>query len=76
MKRILALLLVLTAVLAVGCSGGGSPKATTPETKFDFGNVVMTNDHNDAKKHEFFIKNEGTADLKLSDLQVKLLEGC
>lgn len=75
MKRILLLVLTLAAFLAVGCSSG-TPKATSPETRFDFGDVVMTDDMNDVKRHEFFIKNDGTGDLKLSDLQVKLLKGC
>ncbi|HYF94636.1 MAG TPA: hypothetical protein VD969_20685 [Symbiobacteriaceae bacterium] len=73
MKRFLTILLALAAVLAVGCSGGGAPKATAPETKYDFGNVLTTED---PKYHTFYIKNEGKGDLKLSDVQVKLLQGC
>lgn len=30
----------------------------------------------DARTQEFVIKNEGTGSLKLSQLRVKLLEGC
>jgi|GEM_PF-2687744 len=76
MKRILAVLLALTALLAVGCSGaagGGAPKATAPELKYDFGDIPTTED---PKYHEFFIKNEGGSDLKISGAQVKLLQGC
>ncbi|MDF2629096.1 MAG: hypothetical protein K0R39_2927 [Symbiobacteriaceae bacterium] len=73
MKRLLALLLALTALVAVGCSAGGAPKVTTPEAKYDFGDVLTTED---PKYHEFFIKNEGKGDLKISGVQVKLLKGC
>lgn len=75
MKRILPALLALVAALVMGCSSG-APKAVAPETKFDFGDVVMTNDHNNAKVHEFVLKNEGTGDLKVEGAQVKLLQGC
>ncbi|HLN60213.1 MAG TPA: hypothetical protein VK464_01585 [Symbiobacteriaceae bacterium] len=75
MKRILPALLALVAALVMGCSGG-APKAVAPETKYDFGDVVMTPDHTDAKIHEFVVKNEGQGDLKLEDVQVKLLQGC
>lgn len=73
MKRLFALLLALTALVAVGCSGGGAPKVTTPEAKYDFGDVLTTED---PKYHEFFIKNDGKGDLKISGVQVKLLKGC
>lgn len=73
MKRLLALLLALTALVAVGCGSGGAPKVTTPEAKYDFGDVLTTED---PKYHEFFIKNEGKGDLKISGVQVKLLKGC
>lgn len=73
MKRVLALVLALAALLAVGCSGGGAPKATAPETKYDFGDVLTTEAE---KRHEFFIKNEGKGDLKIEAVQVKLLKGC
>lgn len=76
MKRFALGLVALVATLVVGCSGGGGPKVVTPETKVDFGDVVMTPDHKDAKTREFVIKNEGTGDLKLSDIQVKTLQGC
>lgn len=73
MKRLLVALLALAALLAVGCSGGGAPKATTPEAKYDFGDVLTTED---VKYHEFFIKNEGKGELKILGAQVKLLKGC
>lgn len=74
MKRLFALLLALTALIAVGCgSAGGAPKVTTPEAKYDFGDVLTTED---PKYHEFFIKNEGKGDLKISGVQVVLLKGC
>lgn len=73
LKRVLALVLALAALLAVGCSGGGAPKATTPEAKFDFGDVLTTEAE---KTHEFIIKNEGKGDLKIESAQVKLLQGC
>ncbi|HYG60420.1 MAG TPA: hypothetical protein VD902_20305 [Symbiobacteriaceae bacterium] len=77
MKRLLAAAVTTAAVLVAGCSGGGTPKAVTPETEVNFGDVRMTTDHvKDTVSKEFFIKNEGTGDLKLSDLQVKLLQGC
>lgn len=76
MKRMLMALLLLAAVVVAGC-GGGAPKAATPVTKHDFGDVPMTTDHEkDTRTKEFVIKNEGTGDLKLSDVQVKLLKGC
>jgi hypothetical protein len=73
MKRLLALLLALTALIAVGCGSAGAPRVTTPEAKYDFGDVLTTED---PKYHEFFIKNEGKGDLKISGVQVKLLKGC
>jgi len=79
MKRrlagLMALVLVALAGLLAGC-GGAPPKAVTPETWFDFGDVPVTNDMAAARNKDFVIKNEGTGDLKLSDIQVKLLEGC
>ncbi|HWI62890.1 MAG TPA: hypothetical protein VNT75_13675 [Symbiobacteriaceae bacterium] len=73
MKRILALVLALAALVAVGCGGGGAPKATTPEAKYDFGDILTTEAE---KTHEFFIKNDGKGDLKIESVQVKLLQGC
>lgn len=67
------LALTAAALLVAGCSGGGAPKAVAPEMTFDFGDVLTTAD---TKTHEFAIKNEGTGDLKLGDVQVKLLQGC
>ncbi len=81
MKRILPALLLLAVVLA-GCGGasdGGTssgpkePKAVAPVTEHNFGEVLTTAAE---KTKEFTIKNEGTADLKITGVQVKLLEGC
>ncbi|MFZ5814543.1 MAG: hypothetical protein ACOY93_04495 [Bacillota bacterium] len=77
MKRIGLALLTLLALLLAGCAGsGGSPVAAVSETRYDFGNVPMSRDKKDTRTHEFTIRNEGTADLKLGEPQVKLLEGC
>jgi ABC-type glycerol-3-phosphate transport system substrate-binding protein len=73
MKRLLAALLALVALVAVGCSSG-APKAAAPEVKFDYGDVPTT--EAEPRNHEFVIKNEGTGDLKIADVQVKLLQGC
>jgi hypothetical protein len=73
MKRFLSALLALVALVAVGCSAGSSAKVSSPETKFDFGDVPVTAD---VQKHDFVIKNDGTADLKITGVQVKLLKGC
>lgn len=76
MKRLAgAVLLAALALLAAGCSKG-SPKAVTPETSHDFGDVPVVSDMQDARVKEFVIMNDGTADLRLRDVQVKLLEGC
>ncbi|HEY3367202.1 MAG TPA: hypothetical protein VGK74_19270 [Symbiobacteriaceae bacterium] len=76
MRKFLLALAVVMTVLIAGCSGtvsGGAPKATSPETTFDFGDVPVTAD---MLHHSFTIQNTGNADLKLSDVQVKLLQGC
>lgn len=75
MRKLTLLLLAVAAVLVAGCSSGsgGPPRATSPELTYDFGDVPVTAD---MKHHTFTIRNEGGADLKLSDLQVKLLQGC
>jgi len=74
MKRVI-LVGAVSAVLLTGCSSG-VPKVVTPETSFNFGNVPVVTDMRDGKTHEFVIKNEGTGNLRLSNIQVKLLEGC
>lgn len=74
-KRTLFALLTMLAILLAGC-GAGAPKAVVSESRFDFGDVRMSNDKKDLKTHEFVIKNEGQGDLKLEELQVKLLKGC
>lgn len=68
--------LVAGALLLAGCSAAGVPKAVTPVASHDFGDVPVTNDMKAARLKQFEIKNEGTANLKLSNLQVRLLEGC
>ncbi len=66
------------AILAVaGCSGGsGSPKAVIPEDEVNLGDVPVVTDMSKAVVKQFTIKNEGNSPLKLSNLQVKTLEGC
>jgi hypothetical protein len=73
LKRILLALMALVALIAVGCSAGGAPKAGSPEAKFDFGDIPTTAD---MQYHDFVIRNDGASDLKIGDVQVKLLEGC
>lgn len=67
--------LLLAALLLVGCAAR-APKAATPETRHDFGDVPVATTAEDVKTKEFVIRNEGTADLELGEAQVKLLEGC
>jgi hypothetical protein len=66
---------LIGAVLLAGCSSG-TPKAASPETKYDFGDVPVVTDMSQGKTREFVIKNEGTGDLKITGVQVKLLQGC
>jgi hypothetical protein len=73
MRIALALCLVI-AVLAA-CARG-APEAVVPETEHDFGDVPVATDRSQARVKEFAIRNEGTADLKLRDIQIKTLEGC
>jgi hypothetical protein len=69
--------LLAGVLLLAGCSAAGkAPKAVVPEDSIDFGDLPVVSDMNQAKTKTFVIKNEGTGDLKLSDLQVKTLEGC
>ncbi len=82
MKKLMLALAGAALVLA-GCGSSGAPggapegpKAVTPTTSHDFGDVPVTEDMSKAVKTEFVIKNEGSGDLKLSNLQVKLLQGC
>ncbi|MFZ5827532.1 MAG: hypothetical protein ACOY94_24785 [Bacillota bacterium] len=75
MKRTAGVALLALALLVAGCSKG-TPKAVTPVTSHDFGDVPVVTDMRDAKIKEFMIINDGTADLKLRDVQVKVLEGC
>lgn len=76
MKYARLTLLVGAALVATGCSSG-APQAVAPETSYDFGDVpVVTDMVRGAKYKEFVIRNDGTKDLKLSNIQVKLLEGC
>lgn len=75
MKQILTVVLLGLALVAAGCSKG-APKAVTPETSHDFGDLPVVTDMKDGKVKEFVIMNDGDGDLKLKDVQVKLLEGC
>ncbi len=75
------LLLLLTALLVLsGCAtaapAGAVPKVAVPETTYDFGNVPVTRNAKDTLYRSFSIRNEGNADLRLSDIQIKTLEGC
>lgn len=68
---------LISVVLLAGCSTASKqPKAVAPEQKVDFGNVPVVTDMSQAKVKEFEIRNEGTADLRIKDVQVKLLQGC
>ncbi|MGE5672665.1 MAG: hypothetical protein ACM3XM_02090 [Mycobacterium leprae] len=66
----LGLALVTTAFLA-GC--GGKPKATAPQTEFDFGDLPVTAD---MQHHSFTVQNTGNGDLKLTGISVVTLQGC
>jgi len=70
--RRLALVFLLTLAVLAGCAKG-APKAVTPETEFDFGDVPVTSE---VRVKEFVISNDGTADLKLGQAKVETLEGC
>lgn len=73
MKRtILSLLLI--AVLA-GCSRA-APRAVTSEAAYDFGDVPVAIDMTQTRLKEFVIMNDGTADLRLTGIDVQVLEGC
>lgn len=67
--------LLLALALLAGCAKG-LPKAATPETEYDFGDVPVTADMSQAELKEFVIKNEGTANLQLGQVQIKTIEGC
>lgn len=75
MKHLLAVLLALVAFVAAGCSSA-TPRAVVPQNSHDFGNVPVVDDMRQARLKEFVIRNDGDADLKLSGIQVKTLEGC
>ncbi|MFZ5815765.1 MAG: hypothetical protein ACOY93_10750 [Bacillota bacterium] len=75
MKRMGLMAAVVLSLLLAGCSGR-APRVVTPETRHDFGDVPVTMDMREARLKEFVIMNEGTADLKIKDVQVKILEGC
>lgn len=76
MAKRLCLALAAVLVLLAGCSRAGAPVAVGAPLKHDFGDVPVVTDMNLAKTKEFVIRNEGTADLKLTGVQVKLLQGC
>lgn len=75
MKRIGLALILGSLLLVLGCSKG-TPMAVALPGFHDFGDVPVVTDMSKAKVKEFFIRNEGTATLKLEKPQVKLLEGC
>lgn len=75
LNKVTATLLALLAVAVVGCTAG-TPKAVVPQTRHDFGDVPVVADMSKVRVKEFVIKNEGSGNLKLSDIQVKTLEGC
>lgn len=75
MKRIWPILIALLAFALAGCSEG-VPRAVTPQTSVDLGPVPVAKSMTDTIDTRFEIANEGTGRLKLSDIQVKTLEGC
>lgn len=75
MQRIWPILIVLLAIAMAGCSEG-VPRAVTPQTSVDLGKVPVAQSMTDTIDTPFEIANEGTSSLRLSDIQVKTLEGC
>lgn len=75
MKRVALILAAVSLLFVAGCSKG-QPRAVTPETEVDFGKVPVVNDMSKARIKEFFIRNEGTADLRITEGKVVLLDGC
>ncbi|MGE5674796.1 MAG: hypothetical protein ACM3XM_13145 [Mycobacterium leprae] len=72
-------MLAVTAAILTACSttaAGGTPKAEVPQAKVDFGDVPVTDNMAEAKHMKFVIKNTGTGNLQLSNMQVKTLQGC
>lgn len=77
MRILLAVVVLSTVVVLAGCgAAGGQPKAMTPQTRIDLGDVPVSNDMKDVRTHEFVIRNDGTGKLKLGAARVKTLEGC
>lgn len=76
MKRWLPALALSGILLISGCGSSGSPRAETPETEVDFGNVPVVMSMDEAKLKRFDIKNTGTADLRLKNIRIQVLEGC
>lgn len=79
----MALLGALAAALLAGCAtgrggtnAGAAPRAVTPVTRYDFGDVPVTTDMNDARLKQFVIQNQGGANLELGVPEVRLLDGC
>lgn len=66
---------LLSALVLAGCTSG-VPVAVTPEDSVNFGDVAVVTDMSKASLSMFTIINEGTASLRLRDIQVKTLEGC
>ena len=76
MRRLFLTALAGATLLLSGCSSG-TPKVVLPESSFNFGDVPVVQDmHKDAKHHLFVIKNEGTANLRITSANVRLLQGC
>ncbi len=77
MKRIATGLTAMTIALAVfaGCAAPG-PRAYVPEDSVDFGDIPLIQGMQDASYKRFVIQNVGTKELDLSDIRVKMLEGC
>lgn len=70
--------LVLAALLLAGCAQApsGPPRAVTPVTRVDLGEVPVVTDMRLAKFVRFELKNSGGANLKLGRIEVATLEGC
>ncbi|RJR31495.1 DUF1573 domain-containing protein [Candidatus Parcubacteria bacterium] len=80
-KQLKFLIISVVAVIAASViaglafSGGasdsnGTPKLVLTETDYDFGTISMANG---LARHEFKIKNEGNADLKLSNISTSCM---
>lgn len=84
---VLAAVLAAGALIKLGMAGVGTPGepssgsaavplAVAPEAAVDFGDVPVVVDMSQALFKEFFIRNDGTANLVLGEPEVRTLEGC